>query len=65
MGRKLEEAIIIISDLADLDIDTCGENGNYHPLVIDYLLFLSCVVFKVFHTRINKSVRYLYIMVFC
>lgn len=45
LGRKVDETLI--KDLENLEVDVCGENGEYHTLVTDAPLFKNKIEIKV------------------
>ena len=57
LGRELDHAII--SEFKDKKIDPCGENGEYHTVVIDGPLFSKPVDFK--KGKISKHSGYLFL----
>ena len=42
LGRSINQEFI--AELESLNVDTCGENGVYHTLVIDTLIFTKITI---------------------
>ncbi len=61
IGRELNESVIadlhIIRELTDLDL--CGENGEYHTLVIDGPQFTQSIEIRSYSKRVTDSLAYM------
>ena len=56
LGREITKKLV--SEFKELDVDTCGENGEYHTLVINCPLFSNPLVLPKFKKKSNKEGYY-------
>jgi diphthine-ammonia ligase len=52
LGRMLDESLV--DELKAIDVDVCGENGEFHTLVLDCALFASAINVEV-KTKLNHD----------